>query len=263
MATIEVAGHRVGYEVAGEAAGDGVPLLLYHGTTMNRAAWDFVLAELPAGYTFVKVDFPGSGESSMPTAPLTVEELVGQALAVLDHVGIDRVHVAGFSLGAVVAAATAGLAPARVRSATLLCGWAVADARMRFTFDLWKRLIAADPELFMRYAIADGFTAAAIAGMEPMLEAMVPIGAGTLAPGSAAHLDLDAALDITPLLSAITAPTLVLGAEQDRWVDIAHSTALAAAIPGARMVALPAGHLVIQERAGEVAHLLHEHVSAA
>lgn len=261
MATIYVGGQTVGFEVVGEGAGD--PLLLYHGTTMNRTAWDLVLAEMPPGYTYVKVEFPGSGESSLPTEPLSVEGLVTQALAVLDAAGIGRVHVAGFSLGAVIAAATAGLAPDRVRSATLLCGWACADARMRFTFDLWKRLIATDPELFMRYAIADGFTAAAIEGLEPMLDAMVPVGAATVAPGSAAQLDLDAALDITPLLPAITAPTLVLGAEQDRWVDISHSRTLAAAIPGARMVALPAGHLVIQERAAEVAHLLHEHASAA
>lgn len=261
MATIDVGGQTVGFEVVGEGAGD--PLLLYHGTTMNRTAWDLVLAELPTSTTCVKVDFPGSGESSMPAEPLTVEAIVAQALAVLDHAGFERVHVAGFSLGAVIAAATAGLAPERVRSATLLCGWAVADARMRFTFDLWKRLIAADPELFMRYAIADGFTAAAIEGLEPMLDAMVPVGAATIAPGSAAQLDLDATLDITPLLPKIAVPTLVLGAEQDRWVDITHSRSLAAAIPGARLVELPAGHLVIQERAAEVAHLLHEHLSAA
>ncbi len=92
----------------------------------------------------------------MPFEPLTVEGLVAQALGVMDELGHERFHVAGYSLGAVVAAATAAIAPDRVRSATLLAGWATTDARQRVTFDLWRRLIAVDRELFMRYAVADG-----------------------------------------------------------------------------------------------------------
>ena len=94
----------------------------------------------------------------MPTEPLTVDRLVAQALAVMDHLGFKTFHVAGYSLGAVIALATAAAAPARVSSVTSLCGWTVADARMRLTFDLWKRLIAADKELFVRYTLVDGFT---------------------------------------------------------------------------------------------------------
>jgi pimeloyl-ACP methyl ester carboxylesterase len=132
---------------------------------------------------------------------------------------------------------------------------------MRFTFDLWKRLIATDPALFMRYAVADGFTAGAIAGLEPMLEDVVALGATTLAPGSAAQLDLDSVVDITALLEAIASPTLIIGAEQDRWVDVVHSQDLANRIAGSRLEVLPAGHIVIQELAGEVATLLLGHVT--
>ena len=79
-------------------------MLLFHGTTMDRMAWDMVRAEMPAEYEFVMVEFPGSGESSMPVADLTVDVLVEQAIAVMDHLGHDRFHVAGYSLGAVVGA---------------------------------------------------------------------------------------------------------------------------------------------------------------
>ena len=66
MATLEVGNATVGYAVEGE----GIPLLLFHGTTMNRAAWDMVRPAMPAGaYQYVMVEFPGSGESSMPTEP--------------------------------------------------------------------------------------------------------------------------------------------------------------------------------------------------
>ena len=89
-----------------------------------------------------------------------------------------------------------------------------------------------------------------------------PSAATAIAPGSAAQLDLDIALDITPLLGSITAPTLVIGAEDDRWVDVSHSRTLAAAIPDAQLEVLPAGHIVIQELAGDVARLLHGHIDA-
>ncbi len=260
MATLEVGNATVGYAVEGE----GIPLLLFHGTTMNRAAWDMVRPAMPAGaYQYVMVEFPGSGESSMPTEPLSVDGIVAQAIAVMDHLGIGSFHVAGYSLGAVIALATAAAMPERVLTVTSLCGWAVADARMRVTFELWKRLIETDKSLFMRYAIADGYTVAAITQVEPVIEAMLPMSAETIAPGSAAHLDLDIALDISASLGAITAKTLVIGGTEDRWVDVGHSRAVAAAVAGSRLVELPAGHLVIQELAVEVANLLHGHIHGA
>ena len=261
MPTTTRDGATIAYGVDGPD--DGPAVLLYHGTTMDRLAWDMVIAALPAGHglRFVKPEFPGSGESPMPTGPLTVEQLADDGIAVLDELRVDRFHVAGYSLGAVVAAATAARAADRVLSATLLCGWARSDPRMVFTFELWKRLIEADPALFMRYAVADGFTSGAIGALWDGLEDVVALGATAIAPGSAAQLDLDKVLDITPLLGTITAPTLVIGAADDRWVDVSHSHALAAAIPTATLEVLPAGHVVIQQLAGDVARLLHGRIT--
>lgn len=260
MATLDVDGQLIGYAVEGE----GPPLLLLHGTTMNRTAFDAVRGAMPsdAAHTFVMVEFPGSGESAMPTEALTVEGLADQAHAVMQHLGHEHYHVAGFSLGAVVAAGLAGLHPDAVRSATLIAGWITTDARQRCTFELWKRLIAADKELFMRYAMADGLTAGAHEMMEPILEMAIGMGAATVADGSAAHLDLDAVVDITDLVVKITAPTLIIGGAEDRWVDVSHSHALAAAIPGSKLEVLPAGHLMITEQAPQIAVLLHAHSSA-
>jgi 3-oxoadipate enol-lactonase len=264
MATLTVGTAVVGYVEDGDAAGTTPPLLLLPGTTMDRTAWDLVKAEIPAaaGLRYVTVELPGSGESSMPTAPLTVEGIADQAAAVMAHLGHERYHVAGYSLGAVIAIGVAARDTEHVVSTTALCGWATTDARMRFTFDLWKRLLATDPALFMRYAVADGFTAGAIAGLEPMLEDVVALGATAFAPGSAAQLDLDSVVDITGVLGAIRSPTLIIGAQEDRWVDVVHSQDLANRIAGSRLEVLPAGHIVIQELAGEVAKLLLGHVAA-
>lgn len=253
----------MGYAVAGAPLGTaGIPILLFHGTTMNRSAWDFVIASMPSARTYIQVEFPGSGESSMPASPLSVDGLVADAVAVLDTLDVERCHVAGYSLGAVVAAGIAALASDRVASTTLLCGWAVSDARMRLTFQLWKKLISIGPEVFMQYAMVGGFTAASLTAIEPMMEQMIAMSATAVAPGSIHHLDLDEIVDISALLPRITAPTLVISGEQDRWVDPTHGQALARGIKGASFTSLPAGHLVIQELAADVAGLVHEHISS-
>ena len=260
MATLDIDGQLIGYAVEGS----GTPLLLLHGTTMNRTAFDGVRGAFPADATYecVMVEFPGSGESAMPTEPLSVQVLAHQAHTVMQHLGHDRYHVAGYSLGAVVAAGLAGIQPDAVASVTLVAGWITTNARQRCTFELWKRLIAADKELFMRYAMADGLTAGAHVMMEPILEMAISMGAATVAEGSDAHLDLDLIVDISSRVGHITAPTLIIGGAEDRWVDVSHSHALAAAIPDSRLEVLPAGHLLITELPAEIAALLHAHVAA-
>ena len=263
MSTLLNQTQTVGYGVAGAPLGTaGIPVLLFHGTTMSRTAWDLVIAAMPAERTYIQIEFPGSGESSMPQGPLSVEGLVSDALAVLDALEIRRCHVAGYSLGAVIAAATSALAPERIASSTLLCGWAVSDARMRLTFDLWKRLIDIGPEMFMRYALVDGFTAGGLAAIEPMVEQIITMSAAAVSPGSQHHLDLDLIVDISGLLPRIKAPTQVISGAQDRWVDPTHGQVLADGIAGASFTTLPAGHLVIQELASDVAVLLHSHITS-
>jgi pimeloyl-ACP methyl ester carboxylesterase len=196
----------------------------------------------------------------MPTGPIDLDEVVSDVVGLMSHLGHQRFHLIGYSLGAVVALRCAALFPDSVITVTSLCGWSQSDARMKLTFDLWRRLIVIDRELFTRYALADGYTAAAIEVIEPMIEAVVGMASATVQPGSEAHLELDIRIDIEESLELITAPCLVIGAVEDRWVDISKSRHIAAAVPGATLIELPAGHLVISELAGEVASALSTHV---
>lgn len=261
MPTTVIDGHTVGYAKRGDA---GAPVLLLHGTVMSRTAFDGVCAAMPAEaqYRYVMLDFPGSGESALPDTPLSVETMAMQADGLMRELGHEQYHVAGFSLGAVIGAALAGLKPSAVRSLTLIAGWIATDARMRLTFELWRRLIDADPKLFAHYVLADGFTAAWLDAMAPMTEGLVDLIAATVAPGYAAQIDLDLGIDINALVGNITAPTLVIGGSEDRWVDVQHSHALGGAIAGSRVEVLDAGHMMITEQPTAVAPLLHAHLSA-
>jgi pimeloyl-ACP methyl ester carboxylesterase len=251
---------RVGdVDVAYEVQGDGDPLLLVHGSTGSGAHWAQVVPGLVDRFRVVLPDYAGGGATTDGGGPLEVDDLAAQVLAVADDVEAARFGLAGWSLGAVVAAAAAAAAPERVSALTLVCGWAVSDARMAFTFDLWRRLFETDRELFARYTFADGASAQLFELLGDGVEGLIAPTAAGFAPGSGRHADLDGRIDIADRLGAITAPTLVVGGVDDRWVPIGHSRSLAATIAGARLVELDCGHLVLAERAAELTALLREH----
>lgn len=257
MAVFTRDGRKIGYL----AEGDGAPVLAFHGTTQSSNAWDQVRAACTEPRTWVVREFPGSGESSMPEGPIDLDEVVSDSVALMDHLGHRQFHVVGYSLGAVAALKTAAMFPSQVLTTTSLCGWSQSDARMRVTFDLWRRLIAIGPDLFMRYAVADGYSVDTIAMLEPMIDSVAAMAATAVQPGSDAHLELDIRVDIEEDLPAIACPTLVIGGRDDRWVDISKSRHIAATVRNAELVELPAGHLCIGELPGDIAHLIVKHTS--
>ncbi len=255
MATFEIGQRKIGYSLEG----DGPAVLAFHGTTQSANAWDQVRASCSENRTWVVFEFPGSGESSLEDGPLNLDQIVSDAVALMSHLGHEKFHVIGYSLGAVAALQTASTYSDKVLTVTSLCGWSRSDARMRATFDLWRRLIAISPDLFMRYALVDGYTAGALEMVEPMMDAAIAMASSAVQPGSDAHLELDIRVDIEESLDGIMAPTLVIGGIEDRWVDISKSRHIASRIPQAKLVELPAGHLVIGELAAEIAQLVVAH----
>lgn len=248
-----------GRSIGHQTTGDGPAILAFHGTTQSANAWDGVIQLCQEPRTWVVVEFPGSGESPLGDGPLELDRIVADAVALMASLGHERFHVVGYSLGAVAALRCAALHTEAVLSVTSLCGWSRADARMRVTFDLWRKLIEISPELFMHYAIADGYTVGAIEAIEPMIDQVLPLAGTAVQPGSVAHLELDSRVDLEDCLESITAPTLVMGATWDRWVDVSHSHHLAARIKNATLVELPAGHLAITECANEIAERIVAH----
>ena len=248
-------------DVAYEVQGSGDHLVLVHGSTGSRATWMQQTPTLAERFTVVLPEYAGGGETPVDDEPLTVDLLVSQVLEVCDEVGASTFHLAGYSLGAVVAAAVAAEVPDRVRTLALVNGWAKTDARMRFTFDLWERLYRSDPEMFTRYVLADGLGRDSFELFGDGVEAMIPMMQGQFSAGTAEHANLDARVDIEDRLPKITAPTLIIGGRTDRWVDVTHSYAMAEAITDARIEELDCGHVSLTEKAPEVTALLLEHAS--
>ena len=102
--------------------GAGEPVLLIHGFASNsRVNWEAPgwLATLnDAGYRTIAMDNRGHGHSTKSHSPKDYHPaaMAGDAIALLDHLGIESTHVMGYSMGARISAFLAIQAPYRVRS---------------------------------------------------------------------------------------------------------------------------------------------------
>lgn len=93
-------GHRIAYDVHGE--GDRV-LVLIHGLLMNRRMYDALAPEIASrGNRVITVDLLGHGTSDRPTdmRAYSMTAFADQAVALLDHLGLDAPVLGGTSLGA-------------------------------------------------------------------------------------------------------------------------------------------------------------------
>jgi len=157
----------------------------------------------------------------------------------------------GFSLGAVVAAATAALEPGLVRRLVLVAGWAhTGDTRQRLMFELWRDLDRAGFGLLYREVILHGFSPRFLEGLGPGGIAET-IAAGAREPGLDRQIDLDLRVDIRDLLPRVTVPTLVVELTRDQLVPAWGPIALHEGITDSRYTEIDSGHLVLFERPAE------------
>lgn len=98
----------------------GPVVLLIHGFASNHAVnWvgpQWVKSLTHAGYRVVALDNRGHGQSDKPYDPhaYTTQTMAGDALALLDHLGIERAGVIGYSMGARISAFLTRANPRRV-----------------------------------------------------------------------------------------------------------------------------------------------------
>ena len=115
----------------------GPPILLLSGLGMSEAAWDAVADRLvDGGHRVLRHDTRGHGRSDAPNSGPRLADLTADALAVLDALDVPRAHVAGHSLGGMVAVQLALERPERVASVALL-GALVAGQRPPPAFREW------------------------------------------------------------------------------------------------------------------------------
>ena len=258
MQQTEVDGAVVSYRVDGE----GPALVLVAGTGGNlNSNWDHLIPTLAATHRVLRVDYAGSsGGTRDAQEQLTVERLAGQVLGAADAAGMERFHLAGYSLGTALAMHIAANHPQRVDRLVLLAGFASGrDTRFALQAALWRDLIRHDPRSFAGLIVLTGLSPQVVSAFgEDELKAWIDaIHENNDWDGIRRQIDLDSRLDVTHLLAEIQAPTLSIGCTHDHMVPPHHARTLAETIPNATYAELSCGHLAPFEQPEAFArHLL-------
>ena len=111
-----VAGVNTHYVVAGE----GPPLLLFHGLGASVATWRDNIGPLSRAFRVFAVDLPGHGDSDKPDIDYSVGALVRFTVELIDTLGLERPAIVGSSVGGALALMTALSHPGRVSRLVLV-----------------------------------------------------------------------------------------------------------------------------------------------
>jgi 3-oxoadipate enol-lactonase/4-carboxymuconolactone decarboxylase len=240
---------------------DGAPVIvLLNSLGTSAAMWQWQVGPLAEQFRVLRIDTRGHGKSPAPGGTTTtVEDLGRDVLGVLDTLGIARVHLAGVSLGGVVAMWLAIHNPERIGRLALLCTSAFPGDPQG-----WLDRAAAARSGGMAYladAVAHRWVTPALAERDPsVIDFLVRQLLDTDADTFAQCCELLAGLDLRPDLHRITARTLVIGADRDEALPPPHSPTVADGIKGATLVEVgPAGHLAPVELPAVITDLLAEH----
>jgi len=261
-------GIRIYYEVYGQ----GEPILLIMGMGGSALNWQSQIPTLSQHLRVIAYDNRDTGRSDMMDADYSLADMAGDAVGLLDHLGIDSAHVYSVSMGGMIAQELVLRHPNRVRTLVLGCTSPCLSA-MPPSKEA-ERDMAAAGELPLREAFertawtgySDGYFAAhkddlwlrvqAEAGLEPPLEAWQRQYAAV------------AIFDARDRVGQIRAPTLIMTGDEDPVVLPANSRFLAVHIPGAELLVFPGGRHAFnvefeEESNGAVLDFIRRHSSIA
>lgn len=253
--TVAAAGHDVHYL----AGGAGEPVVLLHGIFAEKDHWVDFARPLTGSFRVVAPDLPGFGESGRKQGeaydyPTQVERL----RALLDALGLQRVHLAGNSMGGTLAVLFALQLPERVASVALIgsphgirsprpsamdrmidAGQAPLVVRTPQQFEAMLDLVFARRP-FLPWPVLQASRTGALAQAES--------NQGIWNQQLAHRYLLDARVD------ALRARTLVLWGGADQVFDVSGAELLRRRLPAADVQVLPGlGHLPMMEAPGEAA----------
>ena len=255
---LDLAGSPVFLSTGGQPLDTGKPaVLLLHGAGLDHSVWTLQARYLAHhGRSVIAPDLPGHGRSG-GDALRTIADLTRWCWSLLDALQIDRVNLAGHSMGALIALSAASDRPARVQSLCLIA----AAAEMPVHPEL---LAAARDDLALASALISmwGFGPAGQVGGNRVPGVQMRLGGQRLLERSkpgvlAADLEAcDGYRDGGPDAARVLATAhLLLGAE-DRMTPPGKGRQLAAAMTqataGAQVTVLPGcGHMIMAERPDE------------
>ena len=240
MAELKIGEETFNVEVEGPQ--DAPVLMISNSLGSNLHMWDDQIPALSKHFRIVRYDSRGHGASAAPTGPYSLEQLGKDALAILDALGVKKAHWMGLSKGGAVGQWLLLNAPDRIERAVL------ANTAAQFGgADAWNerlRIVREQGMAGLVQAVIDRWFTKEFQAKAP--ETIARIRAAfemTPSEGYAACMAALRDLDLRDAIRNIRNQVLVIIGKNDPATPPEAGKAIAAAIPGARLVELDAAHL--------------------
>lgn len=243
------------YTLEGAAEGEGPWLTLVHGVGSYLESWDGVIAALGSGYRVLRYDLRGHGQSAKLPGPYSLDDFVGDLSALLDHLGVARTLLAGFSLGGLIAQGLALEEPERLEKLILISTVAGRTQEEKERVRRRARTLAESGAVaHLSEAVERWFTDDFIARHpEVLAERRRRSMANDPACYAAAYRVL-AESDLADRLPTITTPTLVMTGEHDIGSTPRMAAVIAERVPDCRLHVFPRlKHSILLEAPDQVA----------
>tara|TARA_B100001778_G_C18532747_1_gene604443 strand:- start:471 stop:1244 length:774 start_codon:yes stop_codon:yes gene_type:complete len=226
-------------EVAYSVVGEGPPLYMVHGIGSRKGTWEALTENLSTDFTCVSFDLRGHGESPVPPVPYSLDELVEDMELLRKHLGHERIHVIGHSLGGQIGPAYARTHPECVETVVLL---STAAGRTEEESAKVKRVVNMMREKgvspLLKTLINRWFTDEFIANYPDIVEARIKQVVETPEEVFLSVFDIYAATEMLPWLPQLDCPCLVMTGEFDAGCSPVLNKSIADTIPNAELVIL-------------------------
>jgi pimeloyl-ACP methyl ester carboxylesterase len=234
-----------GLEIAYERVGEGPPLVLVHGATVDSRMWQPQLAALADEFTIVAWDEPGAGRSSDVPADFGLPDYARCLAVLIDALELGPAHVAGLSWGGTVVLELYRHHAELVVTLILVdtyAGWkgSLPEEEVRARVELSRRVIAAPADEF------DPTPPGLFAGDPPgeFLPLLKKMAADVRRESMSTALSVMAEADQRDLLPRIAVPTLLIWGERDARSPLSVARQFEQVIPASKLVVIPAaGHV--------------------
>jgi 3-oxoadipate enol-lactonase len=225
-----------------EGPDDAPVLMLSNSLGTNLHMWDEQTGPFTRHFRLVRYDRRGHGRSSVPKGPYTMERLGRDVVCVLDGLGIQTINWCGLSMGGMVGMWLGANAGNRIdklilsNTAAYFPDKSIWDGRIKFVRDKGLQgLVDGNMERWFTKDFRERSPAAMAKMRQMFLATQVD---GYIGCGEAIR-----DMDHRPLLSKITAPTLVIAGKHDPATTLEAGEFIKEHIPGAKIAVLEAAHI--------------------
>jgi 3-oxoadipate enol-lactonase len=254
----KVNGNEIYYEIHGKESAPW--LTLSHSLACSVRMWDDQIASFKDRYRVLAFDTRGHGASSAPPGAYTLEALADDVRELFRHLGIERTHFVGLSMGGMIGQTFALKHPGMFASLTL------ADTTSRYPAEaapIWAERIRTAEEKGMQPLVQptlERWFTEPFRKAQPQVVARVgALIAGTPVAGYVGCSHAIPKINLTARLKEIRCPILVIVGEQDMGTPLAMAREIHDNAPGSRLVVLEnAAHLSNMERPREFDRALSE-----